>query len=108
MLSLDLGSESLQFINIVEMYEKVLPFEWNSFCISLSIEKILLIHNGRVQGRQSLAEEGIGKHLKTMKSAVIGGAKFIGILSDLQIFGRDVSETDLKQWTECGLEVLKH
>ena len=100
-MSLDLGMESLQFINIVELFDKVLPFEWNSFCISLSPEKVLVYHNGRVQGTQTLTENGDGNHLKMMTTGLIGGAKFTGILSDLQIFSREMSGEDQGKWTEC-------
>ena len=89
----------------MELFEKVLPFEWNSFCISLSPDKVQVYHNGQVQGTQTLAENGDGKHLKLMTTGLIGGAKFTGIISDLQIFHKAMPGEDLEKWTECQTQV---
>ena len=101
MLLPDLGTESLKFTNIVELYQQVIPFEWNSFCISVSPQKVLVIHNGREQGMQNMTRNNAGQLLKTMTTGIIGGARFIGILSDLQIFGRELPQEDMIQWTVC-------
>ena len=45
-----------------------------------------------------------GKHLKIMTNGVIGVAKYIGILSDLQIHGREIPGEDLIKWTGCQNE----
>ena len=96
-----MGTESLKFTNIVELYQQVIPFEWNSFCISVSPQKVLVIHNGREQGMQNMTRNNAGQLLKTMTTGIIGGARFIGILSDLQIFGRELPQEDMIQWTVC-------
>ena len=91
----------MKFLNIVELYHKVLPFEWNSFCISLSTEKVVIYHNGQVQGMQNMTIKDAGRYLKPMTMGHIGGAKFIGILSDLQIHSREMSGEELIKWTKC-------
>ena len=45
-----------------------------------------------------------GKYLKIMTNGVIGGAKYIGILSDLQIHEREIPGDDLIKWTGCQNE----
>ena len=105
LFSLNLGEERLQFVNIVELFEKVLPFEWNSFCISLSSERVSVIHNGKIQGKQNLADGKDGDHLKRMTRGTVGGAKFTGMFSDLQIFSKEISDSELQRWTECQSEV---
>ena len=105
MLVLDLGTESLKFTNIVELYQQVNPFEWNSFCISVSPQKLLVVHNGKEQGLQNMTRNDAGKLLKTMNTGKIGGARFLGIISDLQIFGRELPKADILQWTVCQSKV---
>lgn len=108
MLLLDLGTESLKFTNIVELYKQVIPFEWNSFCISVSPQKVLVIHNGKEQGMQNMTRNNAGQLLKTMTTGIIGGARFIGILSDLQIFGQELAQEDMIQWTSCENRVSQN
>ena len=95
----------MKFLNIVELYDKVLPLEWNSFCISLSTEKVVVYHNGQVQGMQNMTIKDAGSQLKTMTMGHIGGAKFLGILSDLQIHSRELSGEELIKWTKCQNQV---
>ena len=102
---LNLGTQAMKFLNTVELYDKVLPFEWNSFCISMSKEKVVIYHNGQVQGMQNMTIKDAGRHLKTLTMGHIGGAKFIGIISDLQIHSRELSGEELSKWTKCRNEV---
>ena len=96
--------EDLKFISTLELYDKVLPFEWNSFCISLSPQIMLLYHNGHIQGMLNLTQDA-GNHLKMMSAGHIGGSKFIGLLSDFQIHGRALPGEDLAKWTGCKNQV---
>ena len=97
------------FKNFIAMDEIILPFEWHSFCISINPREntMKLYHNDHIQARQNFSmthgkDEGIGK-LMTMGH--LGGPKFVGFLSDFQIFGSALSDEDLSGWTTCSIKV---
>ena len=104
-LNLKLGEEANQFSNILDMLEVVLPFEWHSFCISIDIDRkqAALFHNGHIQAIQLLEKikDDIGDEFKFLTLGHLGGAKFVGILTEFEVFGRPLSDQKLLQWTSC-------
>ena len=87
------------------MDEVVLPFEWHSFCISINIgeKEARVFHNGHIQAIQSLEdpEDETENKSKFMTVGHLGGAKFVGLLIDFEVFGRPLPDQDLLQWTLC-------
>ena len=57
---------------------------------------------------QNMTRNNAGQLLKTMTTGIIGGARFIGILSDLQIFGQELAQEDMIQWTSCENRVSQN
>ena len=96
--------EEKRFMNFLELYERVLPLEWHSFCISIDNERALVYHNGNRQGVQNFSWNKTEAKMALMNSGVIGGAKFIGILADLQVFGSVLSDKELSDWTLCQIK----
>ena len=87
------------------MEQVVLPFEWHSFCISIDMQhkQAALVHNGHIQAVQLFDEitEDTEDELKYMVLGHLGGAKFEGILTELEVFGRPLPEDQLIEWTVC-------
>ena len=97
------------FKNILEMYEIILPFEWHSFCISIDLIKnnMKLYHNDHLQVIQNFTIthtdlEGLSK---LMTRGHLGGPKFVGFITDFQIFGTALSEETILQWMSCQTQV---
>ena len=90
------------------MNEIVLPFEWHSFCISLSSNAALVYHNGNQQGAQNFTWPNHQVKLPMLNSGVIGGPKFVGKLADVQVFGRLLSIKELSEWTLCNIKGIFH
>ena len=97
------------FNNMLEMQEIIVPYAWHSFCISINLEKsvIKLYHNEHIQLVQNFEvkhndKEGLSKLLNR---GHIGGARFVGILTDFQIFGRVLAADNIFQWTSCQIKV---
>ena len=91
------------------MDEIVLPFVWHSFCISIDIDKkeAKLFHNGNIQAIQSFEdlEDETESKSRFMTVGHLGGAKFVGLLIDFEVFGRPLSDDELLQWTLCKIKV---
>ena len=89
------------------MDEAVLPFEWHSFCISVNIDKkeATVFHNGHVQAIQTFEELDDTAEFKFMTAGHLGGAKFVGLLIDFDVFGRPLSEQEQLEWTLCKNQV---
>ena len=97
------------FKNIVEMDENIRPFEWHSFCISIdpSDNTMKLYHNNHIQAIQDFTMTHADKRgiAKLMMKGHLGGPKFVGYLTDFQIFGSALSEETLLAWTSCRNKV---
>ena len=83
------------------MKEVILPFEWHSFCISINIDlkRATVFHNGHIQAVQvfkELEDEG-----QILTSGHLGGSKFVGTITDFEIFGRPLPNEKLLKWTLC-------
>ena len=98
------------FNNILEMQEIVVPYAWHSFCILIDLVKsfMKLFHNDHVQVVQKFEvmhddKEGLSKLLT---KGHLGGSKFVGILTDFQMFGSTLSEEIIYRWTSCQIEVF--
>ena len=87
------------------MKEVVLPFEWHSFCISINVglKEADVLHNGNIQAIQLFDElkDNTEDTLKFMNSGHLGGATFIGVISEFEVFGRPLSVKEISQWTLC-------
>ena len=98
------------FNNILVMRQIVLPFEWHSYCISIDLvnNQMKLFHNDHIQVVQNFTiTHGDKKGLsKLMHKGHLGGPKFVGYITDLQIFGRTLSPEEIYQWTTCQIEVI--
>ena len=109
-MTIHLGGEEQQFSNVLEMDQIVLPFEWHSFCISINIAKkeAKLFHNGHIQAIQTFEDldDNTNPESKFMTVGHLGGAKFVGLLVDFEVFGRPLSDEDLLQWTLCNIKVI--
>ena len=97
------------FKNIVAMVEIILPFEWHSFCISIDPlnNDMKLYHNDHIQAKQNFSMTHGGKKgiAKLMSRGHLGGPKFVGFLTDFQIFGSALSDETLSGWTSCKIQV---
>ena len=73
-----------------------LPFEWNSFCISIDIglKRIGVFHNGHVQAIQFFdkVELETEDKFKFLTSGHLLGPEFVGTVTDLEVFGRPVPD----------------
>ena len=87
------------------MDEVVLPFEWHSFCISINIwlKQATLFHNGHIQAIQLFKKlnENSEDQLKFMTTGHLGGAKFVGTVTDFDVFGKPLTDQELSEWTLC-------
>ena len=105
LLVVHLGEKKNQNLNVLEMNELVLPFEWNSFCISINVEtkKATVYHNGHIQAVQPFKdiESGTPESSKFMTIGNLGGSKFVGTIIDFEVFGRPLPKEDLLDWTLC-------
>ena len=97
------------FNNILEMKEVIVPYTWHSFCISIDLVKniIKLYHNDHIQAVQHFTithndKEGLSK---LMKQGNLGGPKFVGLVTDFQIFGTALPEALIFEWTSCNMLV---
>jgi hypothetical protein len=97
------------FNNILEMKQIVLPFEWHSYCISVDLVKkrMKLYHNDHIQAVQNFTikhgdKDGLSK---LMTKGHLGGPKFVGFLTDFQIFGTALPDEEIFKWTSCQIEV---
>ena len=88
----------------------VLPSEWHSFCISINVDlkKATVFHNGHIQAVQLFEEpeDDTDPHSKFMTTGHLGGAKFIGIIFDFEMFGTPLPEQSLIEWTLCKSKVM--
>jgi hypothetical protein len=98
------------FKNILEMTQIILPFEWHSFCISIDPvnKNMKLFHNNIIQAEQDFTmthgdKEGIAK---LMTKGHLGGPKFVGFLTDFQIFGTALTDESILGWTSCNIQVF--
>lgn len=109
LLVVHLGEKKNQNLNVLEMDELVLPFEWNSFCISINVEtkNVTVYHNGHIQAVQPFKdiESGTLESSKFMTVGHLGGSKFVGTLIDFEVFGRPLPKEDLLDWTLCQNKV---
>ena len=97
------------FKNILEMDQIILPFEWHSYCMSIDPKNktMKVFHNNRIQSNQDFTmthkdKKGIAK---LMTRGHLGGPKFVGFLTDFQIFGTALTEESLLGWTVCKKQV---
>ena len=101
--------EANVFKNIVEMDEIILPFKWHSFCISIdpSENNMKLYHNNHIQAIQDFTMTHADKKgfSKLMTKGHLGGPKFVGYLTDFQIFGSALSKETILEWTSCRSKV---
>ena len=97
------------FNNILELKEIILPFEWHSFCISIDLIKnrMKFYHNTNIQAVQNftIAHKDIRGIKQLMTKGQLGGQKFLGSLSDFQIFGIALTEEAVFDWTSCKNQV---
>ena len=105
LLVLSLGKTKNQNINVLEMNELVLPFEWHSFCISINVrtKNATVYHNGHIQAVQPFKElkDQLEERSRFMTVGHLGGPKFEGTVIDFEVFGRPLPKKDLLQWTLC-------
>ena len=99
-----------KFTSFLEMDEVIMPFEWHSFCVTINPKegKLLLYHNNKVQLEQDFKmthPEKIGSG-KILTHGHIGGPKFLGYLTDFQIFTTDIGKERILKWTSCAEEVV--
>ena len=95
------------------MEQVILPFEWHSFCISIDMERkqAALVHNGHIQAVQLFDEitNNTENDLKYMVIGHLGGAKFEGLLTELEVFSKPLPDDQLLEWTVCQNKVsYKH
>ena len=97
------------FKNILEMKQIILPFEWHSYCISIDPgnKTMKVFHNNRIQAEQDFTmTHGDKKGItKLMTTGHLGRPKFVGFLTDFQIFGTALTEETLLGWTVCKEQV---
>ena len=91
------------------MNEVILPFSWHSFCISLDPFTRLMkfYHNDHLQAEQNFTMTN-GNKLgisKLLGKGHLGGKKFVGFITDFQMFGSALSEEDIFGWTACQIQV---
>ena len=107
----DLSNKSV-FNNILELNEIILPFEWHSFCISFDLVKhtMKLYHNDHIQAVQNFTSWLPEKTsmLKMASMGHLGGQRFVGFISDVQIFGSALSEDTIVEWTSCKNKVKRN
>ena len=91
------------------MQEIIVPYAWHSFCITIDLDNsnIKLFHNDHIQVVQNFEvkhndKEGLSK---LMTRGHLGGAEFVGILTDFQIFGKVLSVETIYKWTSCKIQV---
>ena len=114
MIVLKIGSplsEKSVFNNILELNEIILPFEWHSFCISFDLIKNImkLYHNDHIQAVQNFTKWlGEKESIETLVSVGhLGGQRFVGFLSDFQIFGSPLPDDTILGWTACKYQVSR-
>ena len=114
MIVLQIGSplsDKSVFNNILELDEIILPFEWHSFCISFDLVKnrMKLYHNDHIQAVQNFTKWlGEKESIQTLMSVGhLGGQRFVGFLSDFQIFGSPLPEAIILEWTTCQNQVSR-
>ena len=112
MIVLEIGSGSSEksiFNNILELNEIILPFEWHSFCLSFDlVQNIMkLYHNDHIQAVQNFTIWLKKPISKLTSMGHIAGQRFIGFVSDFQIFGRSLPEDVILRWTSCETQVRK-
>ena len=94
---------------LLEMREIILPYEWHSFCISIdpANKLVKLYHNDHIQAEQhfTIKSSGNKSMFKLLTKGHVGGQKFVGYISDLQVFGTVVADDVLFDWTSCQLQV---
>ena len=97
------------FNNILEMQEIIVPYAWHSFCISIDLVEttVKLYHNDHIQLVQKFSIQHVDKEglSKLMTKGHLGGPKFVGILTDFQMFGKVRSEDFIYEWTSCQIKV---
>ena len=67
-----------------------------------------MVHNDHVQVIQEFGDvtDDIEENLKYMTTGHLGGAKFEGLITEFEVFGRPFSEKELLAWTLCENKVL--
>ena len=97
------------FTNILEMEQIILPFVWHSYCMSIDPKNktMKIFHNNLIQSEQDFTmthkdKKGIAK---LMTRGHLGGPKFVGFLTDFQMFGTALTEESLLGWTVCKNQV---
>ena len=115
MLILKLGStfnskEENIFENYVDMNQIVQPYAWHSFCIAINPKEgnMKLFHNNKIQLLQDFnMTHPTKKHSgKLLTRGHLGGPKFSGYFTDVQVFGIALEEENLLGWTKCASQVL--
>ena len=110
LFELNIGEEENQFSNLLDMDQVVLPFEWHSFCISIDIgrKQAALFHNGHIQAIQLFDDitDDTEDEYKYMVSGHLGGAKFEGTLTELEVFSTPLADDELLAWTVCKNKVI--
>ena len=91
------------------MEQVILPFEWHSFCIAIDMERkqAALVHNGHIQAVQLFDKitDDTEDDLKYMVLGYLGGAKFEGFLTELEVFSKPLPDNQLIEWTLCQNKV---
>ena len=114
MVNLKIGDTFLEtekniFTNILVMKQTILPFEWHSFCICIDpLNKTMKVyHNNLIQAEQDFTMTHADKKgiAQLMTTGHLGGPKFVGFLTDFQIFGTALQEEDMLGWTACKKQV---
>ena len=92
------------------MKEVIVPYAWHSFCISIDLVQnvIKLYHNDHIQFVQPFAithSDKDGLH-NLMSHGYLGGPKFVGYVTDFQIFAKVLHKDDIYEWTACNAKVI--
>ena len=95
--------------NILEMREVIVPYARHSFCISIDlVENIIkLYHNDHIQAVKPFSithndKEGLSN---LMRQGHLGGPKFVGFITDFQVFGNALQDDLIFEWTTCEFKV---
>ena len=98
--------------NFLDMKEVIVPYAWHSFCISIDFEEniIKLYHNDHIQLIQHFTithddKEGV---LNLMRQGHLAGPKFVGFITDFQIFGKSLLDDEIYEWAMCDIKVTLH
>ena len=78
----------------------------------MELKKIMVFHNGNIQAVQMFDKVEIETEDKLgfLTAGHLMGTEFVGTVTDVEVFGRNVPEETLLGWTLCQnqVEILKN